>query len=500
MSETRPIRSVLIANRGEIAVRIARTLGEMKIRAVAVASDPDLTALHALVCDQVVPIGGATPLESYLDPDKILKAARFAGVDAVHPGYGFLAENATFARAVEEAGLVWIGPPASAIELMGDKLAAREAVVPVGVPVIPGSPAISDAGIAAQTAQEIGYPIMIKAAAGGGGKGMRVVSTAQELGSALEAARRESQTAFGSDAVFIEKYIERPRHIEFQILSDMHGHTVHLFERECSIQRRHQKIVEETPSVALDDDLRSRMGRAATQAARAASYVSAGTVEFVLGQDRQFYFLEMNTRLQVEHPITEMTCGLDLVRLQIDVARGEPLPFEQADIDRHGHAIECRVYAEDPAMQFFPSSGPITALVEPSGPGIRNDSGLYQGTEVTTYYDPMLSKLVVHAPDRPAAIARMVRALRGYLVAGVCTSIPFLAELLEHPAFLEGDTCTDFIALHMSDWKPSQRQKAQAALLAALAGPAAATGGAGGMAGRAVTQFDIWREIGRGGS
>ncbi len=499
MGGRKTIRRVLIANRGEIAVRIARTLREMGIASIGVASDPDLASLHALSCDQVVPLGGTTPLETYLDQEKILAAAKETGAEAIHPGYGFLAENASFAKATEEAGLTWIGPPPPSIALMGDKLAAREAVAKAGVPVIPGTPALSDPARARAEAERIGYPVMIKASAGGGGKGMRVVRSPGELESSLEAARRESGKAFGDDTVYLEKFIERPRHIEFQVLADQEGNTVHLFERECSIQRRHQKIVEETPSVALDERLRAEMGEAAVEAARAAGYTNAGTVEFIFGQDGKFYFLEMNTRLQVEHPVTEMTCGLDLVRHQLRVAAGEPLPFTQEEIARRGHAVECRIYAEDPANNFFPSSGVIRALVEPAGPGIRNDTGVYEGMEVSTFYDPMLSKLVCFGEDREAAVKRMERALRSYLVLGPATSIPFLADLVAHRAFLEGDTCTDFIPRYMDGWAPRADRQAEAALLAALAGPegAGATGARAAGADRAA--FDVWRAIGRRG-
>ena len=500
MAGKRTIRRVLIANRGEIAVRIARTLREMGVAAIGVASDPDLSALHALVCDQVVPLGGTTPLETYLDQEKVLAAAKETGADAIHPGYGFLAENASFAKAVEEAGLVWIGPPPESIALMGDKLAAREAVARAGVPVIPGSPALSDPARARAEAEKIGYPVMLKASAGGGGKGMRVVRTPDELEPSLEAARRESGKAFGDDTIYLEKFIERPRHIEFQVLADKRGNTVHLFERECSIQRRHQKIVEETPSAALDDKLRAEMGEAAVEAARAAGYTNAGTVEFIFGEGGKFYFLEMNTRLQVEHPVTEMTCGVDLVRRQVLAASGEPLPFSQKEITRRGHAIECRIYAEDPANNFFPSSGVIRALVEPAGPGIRNDTGVYEGMEVSTFYDPLLSKLVCFAEDREAGAKRMEKALRSYLVLGLSTSIPFLADLVAHRAFLEGDTCTDFIPKYMKDWTPRADKRAEAALLAALAGPARpGRSGAAGAPGAGPASFDVWQAVGRKG-
>jgi len=488
MKTRRPIRSVLIANRGEIAVRISRTLREMGLRSVAVASDPDRFALHALACDETLPIGGSAPRDSYLDQGKILDAARSAGVDAIHPGYGFLSENPAFAAAVEAAGLVWIGPPPAAISMMGDKLTAREAVARAGVPVVPGSTILDTGRSGLESASSMGYPVLIKAAAGGGGKGMRVVAGPEELPAALDAARRESLQAFGSDAVFLEKYLEGPRHIEFQIFADAYGNTVHLFERECSIQRRHQKILEESPSPALDPPLRRRMGEAAVAAARAAGYAGAGTVEFLLERERNFYFLEMNTRLQVEHPVTELTCGLDLVRHQILAARGEPLPFSQEELRSRGHALEVRVYAEDPANRFFPCSGRIAALAVPSGPGIRDDTGIYEGCEVSTFYDPMLGKLIVHAEDRPAAIDRLSRALSEYLIAGITTNIPFLADLAAHPAFRAGETATDFIPRHFPAWEPRAGREALAALMAALCRPAPRAASPRG--GR--NAFDIW--------
>ncbi len=494
------IKRVLIANRGEIAVRISRTLREMGITSIAAFSDPDTKALHAMVCDEAYPIGGESPLESYLDQEKIINAARETRADAIHPGYGFLAENASFARRVEEEGFIWIGPPSTAIELMGDKLESRKAMEKAGVPVIPGSKAIGNPDEAVAQAEKIGFPIMIKAAAGGGGKGMRVVERREDLLSSLEAARRESGKAFGNDTVYFEKFIERPRHIEFQVLGDKHGNIVHIFERECSIQRRHQKIVEETPSIALDDRKRREMGEAAVEAARAAGYFNAGTVEFIYGQDGSFYFLEMNTRLQVEHPVTEMTCGLDLVRHQIFVAAGEMLRFSQEEIKRRGHAIECRIYAEDPSNNFFPSSGRIKALAEPRGPGIRNDSGIYEGYEVTTFYDPLLSKLIVFAEERTAAARRMESALRSYLVLGPKTSIPFLADLVSHPGFLDGDTCTDFIPRYMSGWTEKKEDSALAAAVAVAAEETRTRGGAAveSPSGRGGS-FHVWAAIGRKG-
>jgi len=458
-------RKILVANRGEIAVRILRTCREMGIAGVAVYSEADRQALHVLQSDQAFLLGEAEPAASYLYVDRILEAARETGAEAVHPGYGFLAENAEFAERCAEAGLVFIGPPARAIRDLGDKTEARRIMQQGGIPVIPGMTRPEPEPEAlAREAERLGYPVLIKAAAGGGGKGMRVVRTPEEMPDACRSAAREARAAFGSDAVYLEKYLDRPRHVEVQILADGHGNIVHLLERECSIQRRHQKIIEESPSPALTPALREEMGRAAVAAAAASGYVNAGTVEFLLDPEGRFYFLEVNTRLQVEHPVTEMITGLDLVRLQIEVAAGRPLPLTQADVQGRGHAIECRIYGEDPENDFFPSPGRIVHLQEPAGPGIRNDAGVYAGFEVPVEYDPILSKLVAWAPTRALAVERMLRALREYVILGVRTPIPFLIDVLRSPAFAAGETSTDFIHRHFQGWRPGQEE-----LLAACA-------------------------------
>ena len=449
-------KKILIANRGEIAVRIMRTCREMGIATVAVYSEVDRKALHVLEADQAVFLGDAAPAASYLNIAKIISAAQEAGAEAIHPGYGFLAENPELAAACQRAGLVFIGPAESAIRDLGDKTVARKMMTQNNVPVIPGmSRPDADPESLAREAETIGYPVLIKAAAGGGGKGMRVVGAAEDLKDACTAAAREAQTAFGNGAIYLEKYLAKPRHIEFQILADTHGNVVHLMERECSIQRRHQKIIEETPSTALTADLRDQMGAAAVAAARAAGYVNAGTVEFLLDQDGRFYFLEVNTRLQVEHPITEMVTGIDLVRLQIEIADGQPLSIKQSDIRPRGHAIECRIYAEDPQNGFFPSPGKIVYMQAPEGPGIRNDSGIYSGFQVPVEYDPILSKLVAGAETRQLAIQRMIRALQNYPILGIKTPIPFLIDILQSEAFKSGATFTDFIDAHFGEWQPS---------------------------------------------
>ena len=461
------MRTVLIANRGEIAVRVARACHQLGLRAVAVYSDADRGAPHTLAADRAVPIGPAPPTQSYLNVAALLAAAKAAGADAVHPGYGFLAESAAFARAVEGAGLTWIGPPPDAIATMGDKLAARAAVVRAGVPVVPG--ADTDAREAARHAAALGYPVLVKAAAGGGGKGMRTVASEAELPDALAAARREAESAFGDGRVYLEKLLVRPRHVEVQVLGDQHGTLVHLGERECSIQRRHQKIIEETPSTAVTPRLRADMTAAAIAAARAVGYTSAGTVEFLLGADGRFHFLEMNTRIQVEHPITEWVTGIDLVAAQLRVAAGEPLGFAQADVRVSGHAIEARLYAEDPAAGFFPSAGPILALREPAGPGIRVDSGMAAGGVVPVDYDPLLSKLSAWGPDRVTALERLLGALRETAVLGPTTNLAFLQDVLAHPAFRRGETHTGFLAEHFPAWRAAAGDESSAALVAALA-------------------------------
>jgi acetyl-CoA carboxylase biotin carboxylase subunit len=472
-------RKVLVANRGEIAVRILRSCRELGIATVAVCSEAERGALHAQLADEVVVIGPPPPLESYLRIDRILDAARQTGAEAIHPGYGFLAENQAFAAACSDAHLVYIGPPASVIAMMGEKTAARSLMEKAGVPVVPGGklPAPAADGQMAPdqvraAAKAVGYPLLVKAAFGGGGKGMRLVNSAAEIVDAAAAASREARKAFGDGTVYLEHYLERPRHIEFQVFADNHGQTVHLGERECSIQRRHQKIIEETPSPVMTPELRQRMGEAAVAAARAAGYVNAGTVEFLLAQDGSFYFLEMNTRLQVEHPVTEMVTGLDLVRVQIAVAAGEKLPWNQQQIVSRGHAIECRIYAEDPAHDFRPSLGQILLLREPSGPGIRVDSGVQQGDEVTMYYDPMIAKLIVHGADRRAAIERASCALRSYAVLGPRTNGPYLLAILAHPEFAAGRTHTGFLGEQLGGWPsqpswPQQPRQETAALVAA---------------------------------
>ncbi len=443
---TRPamLQKVLIANRGEIAVRVARTLREMGIGSVAVYSDADRDSLHVRVCDEAYHIGPAAAADSYLRADKIIDVARRAGCDGVHPGYGFLSENADFADACEAHGIAFIGPPASAMRAMGLKTAARDLMAAAGVPIVPGGNASTvEEGLA--TSERIGYPVMLKATAGGGGKGMRLVHKPDELGHALERARSEAKKAFGDETVYIEKAIIQPRHVEIQVLGDKHGNMLHLFERDCSVQRRHQKVVEEAPCPAIDADIVHEMGEVAVKGAKAVGYFSAGTFEFLLAQDKSFYFLEMNTRLQVEHPVTELITGVDLVREMVRVAAGLPLELKQTHLERRGAAIECRIYAEDPATGFLPSPGKITALRTPSGPGVRDDSGAYQGCTISANYDPLISKLSVWAPTRAQAVERMRRAISEYLVSGIRTNLAFHERLLEHPEFIAGEYDTGFI-------------------------------------------------------
>jgi acetyl-CoA carboxylase, biotin carboxylase subunit len=445
----RNIRTVLIANRGEIAVRIMRTCAELGIRTVAVYSDADKSAPHVLKADAAFRLGPAPSRESYLHVPALLNAARASGADAIHPGYGFLSENADFAAAVREAGFVFIGPPPEAIRAMGDKTAARAAMRSAGVPVVPGSdgPLTSHSEAEAFCAQN-GFPVLFKAAAGGGGKGMRLVTRMDEVAGAFDAARSEAQSAFSDGRVYAEKYVERPRHVEIQILADAHGNAVHLGERECSIQRRHQKVVEESPSTAIDESTREAMGATAVRAARACGYVNAGTVEFLVDAHRKFYFLEMNTRLQVEHPVTELRTGLDLVEEQLRIAQGEVLRYQQGDIRFHGHAIECRICAEDVRQNFLPATGKITFLRPAQGPGIRDDRGVDAGGEISVFYDPMIAKLIAWAPTREACIAKMRRALAEYEILGVQTNIPFCRFVMEHAAFTSGDLTTHFVQDH----------------------------------------------------
>jgi len=446
---SRPIQKVLIANRGEIAVRVMRTCTERGIETVAVYSDPDRRSPHVRLADEAYSIGPAAANQSYLVQEKILEVAQQSGADAIHPGYGFLSENAAFAEACAEAGVIFIGPPPEAIRAMGDKTAARELMEEAGVPMAPGTTnAVVDPEQGARVASDIGYPVLIKAAAGGGGKGMRVVEQEAAFQRSMEMAQSEAESAFGDGRVFIEKYIQEPRHIEFQILADHHGNTLHLFERECSIQRRHQKVIEEAPSSILTPALRNEMGEAAVAAAESCGYRNAGTVEFLVDADRNYYFMEMNTRLQVEHPVTEWVTGVDLVAEQLKVAQGEPLSFTQDDLSIHGHAIESRVYAEDPAANFMPDPGPLPRHNPPSGFGVRVDAGVEEGGEVLIHYDPMISKLTTWGLSREEAITRMERALEEYEIAGVTTTIPFCLFAMRHEAFRNGDFSTHFVDQH----------------------------------------------------
>ena len=443
------IRRLLIANRGEIALRIIRACREMGIETVAVYSDADRLAPHVLAADRSAHLGGAAASESYLNVPRLIDAARAHSADAIHPGYGFLSERAHFARACDEHGLIFVGPPPSAIERMGSKIGARRIMQDAGVPVVPGEVAAdqSDASLAAAVTR-VGYPALIKPSAGGGGIGMKVVRSPSEIEDAVQRARREAEAAFGDGTLYVEHLVERPRHVEIQVFADRHGQAVHLFERECSIQRRHQKMIEESPCPVLTSAIRTRMGQAAVAAARAAGYINAGTVEFLLegdGEAAQFFFLEMNTRLQVEHPVTEAVTGTDLVRAQLLVASGDPLPWTQASLSQHGHAIECRIYAEDPSRNFLPQAGPLLMYREPQGPGIRVDAGVREGGEVPVFYDPMLAKLIVWAETREAAIARAVRALEQYVVLGINTNIPFLLAVLRHPRFRSAAIDTAFL-------------------------------------------------------
>jgi acetyl-CoA carboxylase biotin carboxylase subunit len=440
-------RKILIANRGEIAVRVARACRDLGISPIAVFSEADQTALHVRMCDEAYEVGAAASVESYLRIDRIIDAAKKSGAEAIHPGYGFLAENADFARAVRDAGLTFIGPSAEAMELMGSKTSARRVAIEAGAPVVPGTTEpLTSHSEALEIAERFGYPVMLKASAGGGGKGMRLVKSANEMPSAFETARAEAAAAFGNDEIYLEKAIERPRHIEIQIFADAHGNVLHLGERECSIQRRHQKVIEECPSPIDDADLRERMGEAAVKIASRVNYTGAGTIEFLVADaTRDFYFLEMNTRLQVEHPVTELVTGFDLVREQITVADGAALSFTQADVVWRGHAIECRVYAEDPDNNFLPAPGKINYLRVPAGAGIRDDGGVEQGAEVSIYYDPMISKLAAWGRTRAEAIDRLRRALDEYSVGGIKTTLPFFREIVRDTEFIKGRLDTGFI-------------------------------------------------------
>jgi acetyl-CoA carboxylase biotin carboxylase subunit len=504
VSAVRVFKKILIANRGEIAVRIIRACRDMGIRSVAVFSEADRAALHVALADEAYPIGPAPSRESYLSMERILDAVRTSGAEAVHPGYGFLAENAAFVRACEAAAIVFIGPPSHAMDLMGEKTSARRLATEAGVPVVPGSLEPLEGAAVRAEAERLGFPVMLKAAAGGGGKGLRRVGSAALLEAAAERARSEAVSAFGDGRVYVEKALERPRHIEIQVLADAHGRVVHLFERECSIQRRHQKLVEESPSPFVTPELRARMGERAVSLARRAGYVNAGTLEFLVDERREPYFLEMNTRLQVEHPVTEMVTGLDLVQLQIRIAQGEPLPFTQDDVAQRGHAVECRVYAEDPDQGFLPSPGRIVGLRTPAGPGIRDDSGVYEGAEVPVHYDALISKLVAWGADREQALGRLERALAEYTVLGIRTTLPFFRRLLRDAEFRAGTFDTGFAERLLAAPQEQRDRPWQAAVVAAAirayeerraarasAPPAAGHGGS-------AWRQQGWREAARG--
>ena len=465
------ITKLLVANRGEIALRVLRSAKEMGLQTVAIYSEADRNALHVRYADEAVCVGPPASKDSYLRGDKILEVCKKLGVDAIHPGYGFLSENAGFARAVREAGVIFVGPSPEAMEIMGDKLSAKQAVKAYNIPLVPGTDeAISDVPAAKRIAEEVGFPILIKASAGGGGKGMRLVNNTAEFEEQMQLAINEAVSAFGNGAVFIEKFVTGPRHIEIQVLGDEHGNIVHLFERECSIQRRHQKVIEEAPSSVLTPELRARMGQCAVDVARACAYTGAGTVEFLLDDQHNFYFLEMNTRLQVEHPVTEYITGLDLVKEQIRVAEGQPLPFRQEDLTINGHALELRVYAEDPQNNFLPDIGRLQTYVRPQGPGVRVDDGFEQGMDIPIYYDPMIAKLVTHGATRAEAIARMLRAIAEYQITGITTTLGFGAYVLQHPAFVSGHFDTNFIRDHFTpaDLTPPAPDEATAKIAAAL--------------------------------
>ncbi len=494
--------TVLVANRGEIACRVIAACQELGLTAVAVFSDVDRQAPHVQMADKAVHIGEAAPASSYLNIPALLKAAARYEAQAVHPGYGFLSENEEFAAAVANAGMLFIGPKPEVIGLMGNKTAAKESMIKAGVPVIPGEVIPDDPNIKEleEQAQRIGYPVMVKAAAGGGGKGMRIVHSAEELMPAVEGAGREALAAFGNGSLLLEKYLERPRHIEYQILGDHHGNIIHLFERECSIQRRYQKIIEESPSTALTPELRQRMGEAAVTSARAVGYTNAGTVEFIYSEG-DFFFLEMNTRLQVEHPITEAVCGVDLVKWQLKIADGQELTLRQEELRQRGHAIECRIYAEDPEQDFLPAGGRLHNVKPPHGVNVRNDMGVETGYEVSTFYDPMLAKLIVWDEDRGSALAKMGWALDRYVVLGTATNIPFLREVMGHPAFARGDITTHFIPDHFADYTYQGLDVPVEALLAAALADSMATRsregeGSGGEGARQTDAFTPWRRAG----
>jgi acetyl-CoA carboxylase, biotin carboxylase subunit len=501
-------RKVLVANRGEIALRVIRACQELGVKTVAVYSEADVRAPHVREADEAVLLGPPPSTESYLRGDKIIEAAKLTGADAIHPGYGFLSEREWFARAVRDAGLVWIGPPAEAIAAMGSKTAARTLAVANGVPIVPGTTEpFENAKEAEKLAKKFGYPVLLKAAAGGGGKGMRVVTSPKDLASSLEAARREAKSAFGDDAVYLEKFVERPRHVEIQILADSHGTVLSLGERECSVQRRHQKMIEEAPSVAVSPELRKQMGETAVRAARAAGYVNAGTCEFLLAESGEFYFLEMNTRLQVEHPVTELVTGIDLVQWQLRIASGEKLPFRQEDIVPRGWAMECRITSEDASNNFLPSTGRIEHLHLPSGPGVRWDGGIESGSEVGLYYDPMLGKLIVWGADREQAVTRMRRALVDLIILGVETSRDFHIRMMDDAEFRRGDIDIQWLErslVSILERRPSTETAQVAAIAGALLAErdratrrGAGTSGVASVARNQIAVADSWKQAAR---
>jgi len=492
----RKIKKLLVANRGEIALRVMRSAKEMGIKTVAIFSEADRTALHVRFADEAICIGPPPSSQSYLVMDKIISAAKDVKADAIHPGYGFLSENEDFARKVKAAGLIFIGPSAESMEMMGSKLGAKAAVSKFNVPLVPGTAEpISDVNVAKKIAKEIGYPILIKASAGGGGKGMRIVENESEFQEQMDRAISEAISAFGDGSVFIEKYVSQPRHIEFQIFGDQHGNVVHLFERECSIQRRHQKVVEEAPSSVLTPELRKKMGEAAVNAAKAANYYNAGTIEFILDEKLNFYFLEMNTRLQVEHPVTEQITGLDLVKLQIQIAEGEKLPFQQEDLKIHGHAIEVRVYAEDPANNFLPDIGILKTYKRPQGHGIRVDDGFEQGMAIPFYYDPMIAKMICHDETRERAIEKTIRAIDEYEITGVETTLGFCNFVMHHQAFRSGNFSTKFVESYFKpEFLKGQSTTEEEMIACALAAELLSSGKEGPSVSATPSRESKWRK------
>ncbi len=490
------LTKILIANRGEIAIRIMRACRELGIKTVAVYSEADHNAQHVQFADEAILLGGAAPKESYLNVDALLRAARDSQADAIHPGYGFLSENASFAAAVASANLTFIGPSADSIRAMGDKAESKILMKKAGVPTVPGYEGLETYEEFLKAANEIGYPVLVKAAAGGGGKGMRVVNAESELKEAIELARSEARNAFGDERLLIEKYLAEAHHIEIQVFGDKHGNLVHLFERECSVQRRHQKIIEESPSPLLTPELRAQMGEAAVNAAKTVGYYNAGTVEFIFDpKTQQYYFLEMNTRLQVEHPVTELVTGLDLVHWQIRIAAGEKFPFSQSDLHQHGHAIECRVYAEDPTTGFLPSTGKLLQFIQPQGPGIRVDSGFAAGDEVTHFYDPLLAKLIVHAGNREDAVQRMQSALNDFIVHGVVTNMDYMHAVLETDDFKQGKVTTRWVETKFGEWSIPQPEL-NALIAAALADVVFIGGKAQPAVSNETDPFNPWKQTG----